>query len=62
MPPVKDDEWEHIEIADGEAGKQPKVRCLYCSRVFVSGAVRIRNHLIGGGDSPKAIHSTDYVQ
>lgn len=49
MPPVKGGEWKHIEIVDGEAGKQPKVRCLYCSRVFVGGAVRIRNHLIGGG-------------
>jgi len=35
MPPVKGDEWQHIEIVDDEAGKQPKVRCLHCSRVFV---------------------------
>ena len=48
MPPVKGEEWKHVVIVDEKAAGQAKVKCVYCSKIFVGGAARIRNHLIGG--------------
>lgn len=48
MPPVKGEEWKHVVIVDEKAAGQAKVKCVYCSKIFVGGAARIRNHFIGG--------------
>jgi hypothetical protein len=48
MPPIKGDEWKHVVVVDDKTASHPKVECVYCSKVFVGGAARIRNHLIRG--------------
>ena len=48
MPPIKGEEWKHVIIVEDKAENHPKVKCVYCSNVFVGSAARICNHLIGG--------------
>ena len=50
MPREKGDEWKHVTIVE-ESTKGIKVKCVYCSKVFVGGALRIRNHLAGDSKS-----------
>ena len=55
MPKDKGDEWKHVTVVtkttgSGGAGSHPQVKCLYCNKVFVGNAVRIRSHLSGVGE------------
>ena len=55
MPKDKGDEWKPVTVVtkttgSGCAGSHPQVKCLYCNKVFVGNAVRIRSHLSGVGE------------
>lgn len=55
MPKEKGDEWKYVTVlqettGSGGASSHPKVKCVYCRKVFVANAVRIRSHIIGVGE------------
>ena len=55
MPKKKGDEWKYVTVVEetsgsGGASSHPKVKCVYCRKIFVANAVRIRSHLIGVGE------------
>jgi hypothetical protein len=54
MPKEKGEEWQHVTIVE-ESSKGIKVKCVYCSKIFVGGALRIRNHLAGDYKSSDTI-------
>jgi len=40
MPPTKGEEWKHVAVVDDKAENHPKIKCVYCSKVFVGGAAK----------------------
>ena len=55
MPKEKGNEWKYVTVVEetsgsGGASSHPKVKCVYCRKIFVANAVRIRSHLIGVGE------------
>lgn len=40
-------EWKHVVVKELKKNQQPRVKCLYCDKVFSGGATRIRAHLLG---------------
>ena len=60
MPKEKGGEWKHVTLVEessgsGAAASHPKLKCVYCGKIFVGNAVRIRYHLIGSVEKCSAI-------
>lgn len=47
VPPRDGAEWKHVTVLELRQKQQPKVKCLYCDKVYIGGATRIRAHILG---------------
>ena len=66
MPQEKGDQWKYVTVVEetsrsGDASSHPKVTCIYCRKIFVANAVRIRSHLVSVGEKGSDIAKCSYA-
>lgn len=50
MPKVKSGNWKHVTVL---SESEQKLQCVYCSKVYSGGVLRIRSHLLGNNSMKK---------
>ena len=50
MPKAKSGNWKHVTVL---SESEQKLQCVYCSKVYSGGVLRIRSHLLGNNSMKK---------